>query len=328
MSEIYLNNTFGAMLLSVVLTGCMYGVTTTQTYTYFVMSGSATDNKYLRMLIFFLWVLDTFHTGVITGAAYTYLVTDFGNLLAASRPTWTVFPATVICSGLNNGLVRGVLCYRVWRLSGSNWLLLIAFGTPVLVTMASTFAYAIVGSIHIKTWLDLYKISWLLVFSFAWSMAADVIISASLYALLAVRKTGFPSSDNIIRKLIIYSVNTGAVSSLCALLCLVTYVTMQQYFVFMPFYCLYPKLILNCLLATLNGRPALKGQLASTMAPKSDTVRPLVVETMAHEDVDCHEESFDRTSIINIGHAPHTAKISSCLQSSRARLETLDVSAV
>ncbi|KAI0654214.1 hypothetical protein C8Q70DRAFT_534210 [Cubamyces menziesii] len=240
MGEVYLNNTFGAMLLGAVLTGCMYGVTTTQTYTYFVMPGSVTDNKYLRMLIFFLWTLDTFHTGVITAAAYAYLVTDFGNLLAASRPTWTIFPATVLSGGLSNGLVRSVLCYRVWCLSGRSWLLLIAFGTPVLVTMASTFAYAIMG-IYIKSWLDLYKISWLLVFSFAWSMAADVIISASLYVLLALRKTGFPSSDNIVRKLIIYSVNTGAISSLCALLCLVTYVTMKEYFVFMPFYCVYPK---------------------------------------------------------------------------------------
>ncbi|KAI0328158.1 hypothetical protein GY45DRAFT_1023503 [Cubamyces sp. BRFM 1775] len=182
MNELSLNNTFGAMLLGVVLTGCIY----------------------LRILIFCLWVLDTFHTGVITGAAYTYLVTDFGNLLAVSRPTWTIFPATVLCSGLNNSLVRGVLCYRVWRLSGRSWLLLTAFGIPVLVTMASTFAYAFMG-IRIKSWLDLHEISWLLVFSFAWSMAADILISASLYALLAIRKTGFPSSDNIVRKLIIYS---------------------------------------------------------------------------------------------------------------------------
>ncbi|KAH9857974.1 hypothetical protein C2E23DRAFT_802179 [Lenzites betulinus] len=101
----------------------------------------------------------------------------------------------------------------------------------------------------------------MLSFAFATGMAADILISTSLSVLLAMRKTGFARSDGVVRKLIIYSVNNALLSTTCGMLVLVTYLTVPNTFVFLAFYIIYPELILNAFLATLNGRSALKKQL-------------------------------------------------------------------
>ncbi|EIW64265.1 uncharacterized protein TRAVEDRAFT_41685 [Trametes versicolor FP-101664 SS1] len=205
-------------------------------------------------------VLNTLRVSLITNAAYTYMVTDFMNLIAILKPTWGIFPSTVITVGFNNAVVRGIFCVRLWRLSGRNWWLASAIALFVLTALGVNVAYAVVSH-GFKTWFDLPKYSWLLSLSLALSMVADILISASLCVLLAMRKTGHARSDSIVKTLTIYAINNALLSTTCALVCLVTYLTMPGNFIFMALYMIYPELILNALLATFNGRPSLQKKM-------------------------------------------------------------------
>ena len=79
---------------------------------------------------------------------------------------------------------------------------------------------------------------WLLYFSLSNALVTDSIISTTLCILLARRRTAFtrfvlvqslhwqapywePSVNNTVRTLILYTVNTGALTTLCALVCLI-----------------------------------------------------------------------------------------------------------
>ncbi|OSD03283.1 hypothetical protein PYCCODRAFT_1434700 [Trametes coccinea BRFM310] len=300
LANISLDNTFGAVYIGAVLGACMYGVTTLQTYTYF--GRCSADNMYLKSMVFLLWIVDTVHAALVTRSMYTYLVTDITNVLAVFRPIWSLLPATVVLTAFNNFLVRGILCYRIWHFSGRNRYLAFAIALSVLVTCGSTIAYAILTA-HIASWFDLYKLAWLFITSFSWSIVADLLITAALCVLLIRKRTGFERSDNILRKLVIYSVNTGLLTSLCALVCLVTYTTMPDNFIFMACYCVYPKLILNCLLATLNGRSGLHKLSAShEMDSLSEFAKSRAVQN-GREDTE-NRAGRDVVTVINIGFVP------------------------
>ncbi|OJT07732.1 hypothetical protein TRAPUB_1376 [Trametes pubescens] len=110
----------------------------------------------------------------------------------------------------------------------------------------------------LASFADLFEVSTILYISLGSGVLADVLIAASMCVLLAQRRTGFSRTDSIVRVLTMYSINTGALTSLCALLCLVSYATMPTNFVFIAFYFILPKLFLNSLLATLNARRPLR----------------------------------------------------------------------
>ncbi|KAI9068040.1 hypothetical protein FKP32DRAFT_195273 [Trametes sanguinea] len=271
LAKLSLDNTLGAMYLAAVVGGCMYGVTTLQTYTYFGRYSS--DNVYLKSLIFFLWIIDTIHAALVTRSMYTYLVTDFTDILAVVRPIWTLFPATLVLTAINNCLVRGVLCHRIWRLSGRNWYLALAIALSVLATFGASMALAILGA-HLPSWFDLHK-----------------------------KRTGFQRSDTILRSLVIYSVNTGVLSSMCALACVITYTTMPDNFIFMAFYCSYPKMILNCLLATLNGRSRLQNMSAlHETESSSEYTQPRRI-THGRRNMDPYGDKAGLDMVIDIGFA-------------------------
>ncbi|KAI0639617.1 hypothetical protein C8Q77DRAFT_76326 [Trametes polyzona] len=253
-----LTGSLGPMFTGVVLASCLYGVTTLQTYIYFVHDFA--DGKFLKYLVFFLWVLGTLRLALVSDAAYTYMVTDFDNLFAILKPLWSIFPSAVIVVGLNNAVVRGV-----WRLSGQNWWLASAIGGMVLATLGSNMAFAVIAH-TLATWFDLQGYSWLMSLTFACSMTADVLISSSLCILLAMRKTGYAKSDGIVKTLTMYSINTGLISTLCAALCLITYLKMPDNFVFMALYLVYPELLHNALLATYNSRPSLQRRMLNVAA--------------------------------------------------------------
>ena len=68
------------------------------------------------------------------------------------------------------------------------------------------------------------------------SAASDVVIAASLIWLLQSSRTGFKRYDNIINRLILFSLNTGLLTSLDAIASLVTITALPTTFIYIMFY--------------------------------------------------------------------------------------------
>ncbi|PCH38945.1 hypothetical protein WOLCODRAFT_37260, partial [Wolfiporia cocos MD-104 SS10] len=87
---------------------------------------------------------------------------------------------------------------------------------------------------------------------------SDMLIASSLSVFLYRCQTGFTRTDSILRKLMAYSIESGVLTSVCALACLIAYATMPHNYIYIAMYFVLSKLFLNSLLANLNARDTLR----------------------------------------------------------------------
>ncbi|KAG6855687.1 hypothetical protein H0H87_012076 [Tephrocybe sp. NHM501043] len=162
----------------------------------------------------------------------------------------------VLFTTLGGAAVQLFFTGRVWRLSKKNIPLTIVIAALVLATAGCGIAWTIIA-MTFETFEDLLKISHLTVTINALSTATDMIIAAVLCYMLNSARTGFKKSDNIINRLIIFVVNTGVLTSMCAIASLVSVLVSPNTLIYASFYFCIGRLYTNSLLATLNARKAL-----------------------------------------------------------------------
>ncbi|CCM04218.1 uncharacterized protein FIBRA_06385 [Fibroporia radiculosa] len=254
--------TLGACYIGTVFAAILYGVTNVQTYMYY--KRYKRDPTILKFLVFILWVLDGLHQAFITHAFYNYAIIDFADPLAAMVPEWSVM-AHVFVGSTSDTIVRGLFCQRVFLLSGRNYLITVAIAIGTLVVFGSSYAFGIKG-FSLSDYFDLTSITWFIYTSLISGIVTDLLIATSLCVLLSQRRTAFNRTNSVIRLLMIYSINTGALTTICSIICLVIYATkpISTKFVFIAVYFVLPKLYLNSLLATLNARQSLRDRKAYT----------------------------------------------------------------
>ncbi|KAI1798240.1 hypothetical protein LXA43DRAFT_1088365 [Ganoderma leucocontextum] len=252
-----LHNTLGAAFVGNIVAAALYGLTTLQTYTYY--GRSANDPKMLKYLIGVLWIFDTLHVVLISHTVYVYAVTGFGQVLALFSPTWSVLVA-IILTGTSDALVRAI-----WVLSGRNWFFCGAVTASSLVVLACSIAYPIKSWQAFHSFIELENISWLLYLGLASVAIADSLISAALCWLLTRKRSVFKRVENMIRILVLWSVNTSALTTFCSLMSLIMYAAFPHTMIYIAFYFLLPKLLLNSLLGTLNARRSLRDNISGDM---------------------------------------------------------------
>lgn len=249
-----LNATLGASFLGNIGASILYGISCIQTFIYYKRSGG--DTIVLKSLILLLWILDTIHLAFVTHAVYSYAILDFGDYLSISKPLWCI-TSHVTISSLSDLIVRGLYCHRIWKLSQRNLWMTIAVASISLLSFASGFAFSIWGFQHPNYFLaDAEQLSVFLYLNFVSGVVADSLIAVLLCVLLMRQRTGYSRTNTLLYTLLIYTVNTGVLSSCCALLCLLLYASLPGYdrLSFVAVYFVLPKLLLNSLLATLNAR--------------------------------------------------------------------------
>ncbi|KAI0707453.1 hypothetical protein C8T65DRAFT_651035 [Cerioporus squamosus] len=245
-TRVALDDTLGAAFFGHFLTTLLYGITTLQAFMYY-------RDKYSDPPVLKLShpILDSVHAALITGAMYWYCITNFNNLAAIQHPIWPI-PAMVIVSNLSNLIVRGIFGYRLYRLSHHNWIL------PTVIGVLSLFVADFAIEMYVLHFLRCTH--WGLYAGLSTEVVVDLIVALSQCILLRAFETGIRSTDSAIRVLMTYSVNTGLLTSLCAIGALVSYAVRPSKFIYFAFYLALSKLYVNSLLATLNARGSLLGR--------------------------------------------------------------------
>ncbi|KAK1228220.1 hypothetical protein PQX77_008730 [Marasmius sp. AFHP31] len=193
---------------------------------------------------------------------YTYLVLDAGDPLALNTVVWSLL-AEVLFNGLIGFLVQSFLTLRVWRLSKhSFWLtapaflLVLAEFAPRLtpIPLLELEAFGIKALVSVRTFADLATMKWLSILVNALAAAGDVYITGSLSFLLHRSRTGFQRSDAIITRLIHFTVNTGLLTTCCAVGSLISILAAPTTFIYIAFFFTIGRLYANSLMCTLNAR--------------------------------------------------------------------------
>jgi len=94
----------------------------------------------------------------------------------------------------------------------------------------------------------------------ALAAAGDVLIALVLCTMLQRSRTGFRRTDTMINKLMLFTINTGLLTSLCAVASLISIVAAPSTFIYIAFYFTLGRLYSNSLMATLNARKSIRGE--------------------------------------------------------------------
>ncbi|KAH7916690.1 hypothetical protein BJ138DRAFT_3602 [Hygrophoropsis aurantiaca] len=251
-----LDNTFGAFLIGVVVSATLYGVTCVQTWYYF--SRYPSDAWYIKLLVATVLLSDTVHQALITHTVYTYLVTDFGVATDLGELVWSLI-IEVLFNGFTALMVQSFLAMRVYRLSQKS---ILATGS-VMALVIGEFVLVVVyvaKALHFETFAQLTTLKALSMSVNAVAAAGDVLIAIFLCWLLQNSRTGFRRSDTMINKLILFTINTGLLTSICAVASLISITAAPNTFIYIAFYFCLGRLYCNSLLATLNARKGLRGE--------------------------------------------------------------------
>ncbi|KAF9222065.1 hypothetical protein BS17DRAFT_784363 [Gyrodon lividus] len=249
-----LDNTFGAFLIGVVISATLYGVTCVQTWYYYGHYPS--DPWYIKLLVAVVLASDTCHQALITHSLYIYLIKDFGIFQDLVDLVWSLV-IEVLFNGFTALMVQSFLAMRVYRLSNKS---LLATGSVMLLVIGE-FVLVLVyvaKAIHIQTFAALTELEALSKAINGVAVAGDVLIAVLLCSLLQRSRTGFRRSDTMINKLILFSINTGLLTSVCAIASLVSISVWPDTFIYIAFYFSLGRLYCNSLLATLNARKGIR----------------------------------------------------------------------
>ncbi|OCH90036.1 hypothetical protein OBBRIDRAFT_628509 [Obba rivulosa] len=203
-----LDNTLGATLI--VVAAVLYGITNVQTYMYFRRYGD--DPLINKLIIGFLWLLDTAHQVLVTHTVYVLTVTGFGNYLMLISPPWSDM-GNIVITAVNDLTVRVLFCHRLWRLTGRNYFVTV----PVLLGSVASFVGALafcIEAIPLRFTTEFRSISWGLYIGFGAGAASDIVMASAMVFSLWKRRTGFHRTDSVVRVLMLYTVNSAVITSI------------------------------------------------------------------------------------------------------------------
>ncbi|KAJ6567210.1 hypothetical protein DFH09DRAFT_454632 [Mycena vulgaris] len=214
-----IDNTMGSALLGVIGAAGLYGVSCVQTWCYFNRY-SSTDVWYIKALVGLVFVFDSIHQALISHTVYWYVIKNYSHPEALANLVWSIL-LEVLFNGLIGLIVQSFLTMRVWRLSNRNIALTAVTASLVLAEFGCSVAFTI-QSLKLSTWAELGELKGLSMSVNVLGAVADFVIAVILVFYLRRSRTGFKKSDTMITKLIMFSVSTGLLTSVCAVASLIS----------------------------------------------------------------------------------------------------------
>jgi len=252
-----LRPTYGAIVIGVMFSIGLIGILTAQVWRYY--NNFPKDPKYLKLIVAYVWLVEILRSSFSVHGVYYYLVLEWGNPLALSNLVWSS-QITLLMSPLIEVVVRFYFAYRVWIISRQNLIV-----TPFICLLAlANF------SIGVGTWgfsqtdtkvtdhTDLLRNFGTA--GLALSIATDWSISLSLIFFLNKNRSGMSRTNDIINRIVFYTVNLGLITSVTDIVILVLSLwnsaTPQLYF--LAIFQVIGNLYANSLMASLNSRAAMR----------------------------------------------------------------------
>ncbi|OBZ65407.1 hypothetical protein A0H81_14544 [Grifola frondosa] len=248
-----LGATIGILEIAVLLSSALWGVITVQVYFY---AEHGKDRAWLRAFVGIIWLIETLHTVVMWIYIYDITVNHMGNMAFLMETTWTLC-ASVTFQSLAGSLVQAFFAYRVYLVSRRPWIPMVSWAGS---SLRACLGIAITVLARQSGTLTQYKskYNWATILTLSTSVFVDVTNTASLCYHLANRKTGFQQSNRVIDSLMRWAIETGLVTSMCAITMLITLLVLPHDTVWLAILLVYAKLYSNSLMVSLNSREHLR----------------------------------------------------------------------
>lgn len=181
---------------------------------------------------------------------YNYVITNYDKPAILARAAWQ-FDVSVILTTCVAFIIQSYFMWRTWvltknyALTGTIFILILLSLGFGLACGAETFILKDFNNFVVFRW---GVGSWL-----GASAACDLLVAGSLCWTLWHSKTGFKPTDSLLDRLIVWTLNTGLLTSIVAVIDLICFGTMNNLIHF-AFNVTLAKLYANMFVATLNQR--------------------------------------------------------------------------
>ncbi|CAL1703549.1 unnamed protein product [Somion occarium] len=269
----------GGYVMTLYIALILYGVTLAQVYIFTL--NCQKDSTFLKGVVGTVWLLETVHSVFMLRQIHYLTIIGFGDIDAITTVDWSIGVFLVAENGII-ALVQGFYVRRIWLreyayshyelsyswtpVSGKRLLVTIGLSL-LLVTCVAFHMTAAVYTFIAHTWLDfqgLFGATLCVEVANALSAALDGLIAGSMIVLFYRGKTGFKSTDNILRWLMAYSVNTGLITMIVSISIAITYSRDRESLLASGLTTISGKLYANSFLALLNARESLRGKHAKS----------------------------------------------------------------
>ncbi|KAK0444609.1 uncharacterized protein EV420DRAFT_1573887 [Desarmillaria tabescens] len=257
----------GSLLISLVVSAVMYGITTFQVYIFFKKDDNRPrDPMLMKGFVISLWILDTLQQAFVTQGVYWYLVNNFNNPSNIMESTWG-HTAQIFITAIMNLSCQGFLIRRIWYLAPPKRKMIVA-GVVCFISLVSLCAFIAmisVGVIFVQV-NDMSQITRpgsrnSFYVTLGAGMGSDICIAICLCYQLSRSRPSIPRTKTVIDKLIRYAISTCLLTSLVATVSFIALATRPSSMVFIAIFCLLSKFYFNTLMATLNSRIELRRHL-------------------------------------------------------------------
>ncbi|TFK90194.1 hypothetical protein K466DRAFT_638889 [Polyporus arcularius HHB13444] len=215
-APLFLANSLNWLALGVLLVQCC-----------FYLQNFPTDQRWIRVLVASIFVLELVQTATTTHQAWWYTVTNWNNPAALLTFPWSAMTVPIM-AGIIAAIVQMFYAWRVFVLS-SNWILC---GMAILIVVLSLLQCitSIVVSVLFQlnaTPVELERLRHGFELWITSSFVCDVLIAGNmLYILYTVRNQSiWERASGIVGRLIGITIGTGAAIALCGALTLGLFAT-------------------------------------------------------------------------------------------------------
>ncbi|KAK0457411.1 uncharacterized protein EV420DRAFT_1643753 [Desarmillaria tabescens] len=257
-TDLNINSTLGAVLIGFAVACCVYGILVTQVFRYF--SRYPFDRPVYKGLVLLILLLETIDQTFIGHVVYYYTISNFANVLALVRGTvtWSFILQQTI-GAIVGCIVKTSFALRVWRFSERNKfitgiILLLTYGQLGLAITFTVKAFELSGVFEVVHLRALGSTS------LGVGVLTDLATAMSLCYFLNKLRTGYHKSDSLVNSLVLYAINTGALTSAVSLSTLILYNIMPTNLVFVACFFILSKLYAISFMATLNTRRIVRGK--------------------------------------------------------------------
>ncbi|KAI5121772.1 hypothetical protein M0805_009583 [Coniferiporia weirii] len=197
-----LSLTLGALQIGTYISTTLFGVMSMQTYYFYV--NFPNERKLLKGLVAWIWLFELLHAAFVTCSIFEMSVKNFGNFAEfVPLKVSIVWSATVAFS------IQAFFAYRIrimsqrWEITLVCWTLSLMQYLTSLIDIAKWFKLGNFIEFDHKPW------GWTVAAVLGVTMANDIIIAASLSYHLYRNRSGIPSTERLIHRLIKFTIQTG-----------------------------------------------------------------------------------------------------------------------
>ncbi|TBU59059.1 hypothetical protein BD310DRAFT_818248 [Dichomitus squalens] len=253
-----LGSTYGVYLISVIVTGVLFGATCLQTLYYYEQFPQ--DPRVLKLTV--SGALDCLTLVLDSHACYYYLISNFNNVSALRQEVWSA-QAELLVTYTVVFIVQIFFILRMYHLRPHLWYIPLFFGVVAVVSWAHV-PYEVTWqlSLHDTSWLDTAgpEVVHPLIANWITGNIVDIGITITWCVYLWGEKIpgGRPKTNVMLNRIIIFMVNRGAIAAWVQVLTFLTKILFPRTFVWLAFHNVLSKIYNISMLATLNARVGLR----------------------------------------------------------------------